>query len=306
LTKPGIPNDLTLSTSCFGARLRSIEDQAFAAVAMGFRDIELGLSDAPPTLNGFEDTRRETGMKVTSVVSGCLKPRTGRMASSLLASRSEDERETALNSVRRHIRLSRSLGANVVILRSNSVADERLVDQARALNRRFDESGMNEALAIDVQNYVKRVQKKGQRQLEHLCRSLHTLLQEFPGIQLAVEPGLEIDDLLSFEAMGWVLDDLAKHGLCYWHDVGRVHMRSTYGLPTHGDWLERYAGRMIGVHLQDAAGTETEMPPGQGEVDFRLLADYLPTHAAKVLDINPRHGRTEILASVQFLLDIGF
>lgn len=306
MTQPGIPNDYTLSTSCFGARLRSIEDQAFAAVAMGFRDIELGLSDAPPTLNGFEDTRRETGMKVTSVVSGCLKPRTNQMASSLLASPHEDEREMALNSVRRHILMSRSLGAEVVILRSNSVADDKLTAEARRLDERHDEHGMDEALAEEVQEYVRRVQKKGQRQLEHLCRSLHTLMQEFPGTKLAVEPGLRIDDLLSFDSMGWVLDDLAKQGLCYWHDVGRIHMRSTFGLPSHGDWLDRYASRMVGVHLQDAVADKIEMPPGQGTVDFKLLSEYVPEGAAKVLEINPRHGRTEILTSVRFLLDMGF
>jgi hypothetical protein len=44
VTAPGIPNNYVLSTSCFGDRLRTIEDQAFAAVAMGFRAIELGLS----------------------------------------------------------------------------------------------------------------------------------------------------------------------------------------------------------------------------------------------------------------------
>jgi sugar phosphate isomerase/epimerase len=306
LTKPGIPNDFTLSTSCFGARLRSIEDQAFAAVAMGFRDIELGLSDAPPTLNGFEDTRRETGMKVSSMVAGCLKPRTQRMASSMLASSDEDEREMALNSVRRHIQVSRTLGAEVVILRSNSVADQKLQAGERALNNRLEEDGLTDSLTEDIQSYVRLVQKKGQRQIEHLCRSLHSLMTEFPGTKLAVEPGLTIDDLLSFDSMGWVLDDLAKYGLCYWHDVGRVHRRASYGLPSQGDWLDRYASRMVGVHLQDAAEGAIEMPPGQGTVDFKLLAEYMPEGAAKVLEINPRHGRTEILTSVRFLLDLGF
>ncbi|MGD2019192.1 MAG: hypothetical protein PVJ89_13810, partial [Planctomycetota bacterium] len=61
MTKPGIPNDLVLSTSCYGPRLRSIEDQAFSAVAMGFRKLELGLSATPPELRGWEDARRETG-----------------------------------------------------------------------------------------------------------------------------------------------------------------------------------------------------------------------------------------------------
>ena len=44
MTQPGIPNEYVFSTTCFGPRLRTIEDQAFSAVAMGFRRLELGLS----------------------------------------------------------------------------------------------------------------------------------------------------------------------------------------------------------------------------------------------------------------------
>ena len=58
MPKPGIPNELVLSTSCYGPRLRSIEDQAFSAVAMGFRRLELGLSATPPELRGWEDAER--------------------------------------------------------------------------------------------------------------------------------------------------------------------------------------------------------------------------------------------------------
>lgn len=306
MTTPGIPNELTLSTSCFGSRLRSIEDQAFAAVAMGFRRIELGLSESPPTMNGFDDTRRETGIEVTSVISGCLKPLGEKMASHHLASLDDDEREQALSSVRRHIQMARRLGSNKVVLRCNSVIDRKLNLESRELECRFDREGASDDLNEEFQTHVKKVQKKGQRQLDHLCRSLHRLLMEFPGLTLAVEPGLNVDDLLSFDAMGWVLDDLHKHGLAYWHDVGRIHLRSKHGLPGQGQWLDTYASRMIGIHLQDAAGHEIEMPPGRGEVDFRLLAEYLPGDAARVLEVNPRHGRAELLASVQYLVDLGF
>jgi hypothetical protein len=48
------------------------------------------------------------------------------------------------------------------------------------------------------------------------------------------------------------------------------------------------------------------MPPGSGEVDFKLVKDFLPANAERVLEINSRHGRAEILAAVQFLADKGF
>jgi sugar phosphate isomerase/epimerase len=306
MTTPGIPNDLVLSTSCFGSRLRTIEDQAFAAVAMGFRRLELGLSDSPPAMNGFDDTRRETGIEVTSLISGCLKPKTETMASHLLASTNDDERERALNSVRRHVQMARRLGSNTVVLSCNSVVDKKLNQESDELERLLQSCGLDEDLAEKFRAHVQKVQRKGQRQLDHLCRSLHALLSEFPGLRLAVEPGVDVDDLLSFDAMGWVLSDLHKQGLGYWHDIGRIHQRELHGLPGQGAWLDAYAERMVGIHLQDAAQNEFELPPGRGEVDFRLLAEYLPKQAARVLEVNPRHGRAEILASVQYLVDKGF
>jgi sugar phosphate isomerase/epimerase len=273
---------------------------------MGFRRIELGLTDSPVAMNGFDDTRRETGIEVTSVISGCLKPRSDKMASSLLASTQDDEREQALNSVRRHIHMARGLGSKTVVLRCNSVLDPKLNKESDDLHLELEEDGLSDELSEKIRDHVHRVQKRGQRQLDYFCRSLHTLLREFAGIQLAVEPGIHLDDLLSFEAMSWVLGDLSKHGLAYWHDVGRIHQRAHMGLPGHGDWLDAYSSRMVGVHLQDAAGEEIEMPPGKGEVDFRLLGEYVPREAARVLEINPRHGRTEILGSVQYLVDMGF
>jgi sugar phosphate isomerase/epimerase len=303
VTAPGIPNEFTLSTSCFGTRLRSIEDQAFAAVAMGFRKIELGLSDAPPTLNGFEDTQRETGIRVTSLVAGCLKPRGDSAAYPMLTSTSAEEREQALGSMRRHVQLAQRLGAPIVVVRGSTVADPKIRHDAEQVHARLSRDGWNEELGEQVRAIVQRVQKKGQRQIEHLCRALHQVLQEFPETKLALEPGWHADDLLTFESMGWVLDDLEQLG--YWHDVGRVHQRQKAGLPGQGQWLDAYAGRMVGIHLQDAAEHETAMPPGQGEVDFKLVADYTPKTAARVLDIEQKHGRTEILASVQFLSDLG-
>jgi sugar phosphate isomerase/epimerase len=306
VTAPGIPNEFVLSTACFGTRLRTIEDQAFAAVAMGFRKIELGQCDAPPTLNGFADSQRETGIRVTSVVSGCLKPATEKPACQMLASSNAEEREQALGSVRRHIQLAQKMLAPVVVLRGTSVADAKLRHEAEELHAAQVRDGMSDELAEKIRDFVHRVQKKGQRQIEHLCRSLHQLLGEFPQTKLAIEPGLHIDDLLSFEAMGWVLDDLGAKGLCYWHDVGRVHMRQKAGLPGQGRWLESYANRMVGIHLQDAAEDEYQMPPGTGEVDFKLVSEYTPKSALKVLEIAQKHGRTEILGAVQFLAGKGF
>lgn len=306
MTQPGIPNEYSLSTSCFGSRLRTIEDQAFATVAMGFRRMELGLADAPVPLNGFEDSRRETGIAVRSLVCGCLDPRGETMSGTRLGSLEADQRERALISVRRHIRLAQQYGCPVVVLRGCAVEDETLKREGDRLHATLVQGGPSDELGEEIRTHVAKVQKKGHRQIEHLCRSIHALRRDFPETRIALEPGMHYNDLLSFEAMGWVLDDLASRGLGYWHDTGRVHLRERAGLPSQGAWLEAYADRMIGVHLQDSADGFCEMPPGIGEVDFKQVATYLTKEVERVLEINPRHGRTELLGAVQFLRAAGF
>src|SRR5436309_1254904 len=83
------------------------------ALANGFRQIELGLSDAPPTMNGFEDTQRETGVRLASPVVGCLKPRSEKTPPPSLSSTTAEEREQALGCARRHIQVAQRLGAPI-------------------------------------------------------------------------------------------------------------------------------------------------------------------------------------------------
>jgi sugar phosphate isomerase/epimerase len=304
LTQPGIPNHYALSTTCYGNRLKTIGDQAFAAVAMGFRRLEIGLLDQPVPLNGFEDSSRETGIEVGSVVAGCLDGRCEHPSCTRLGSLDEDLRERALNSLRRHIRLAHHYGCDKVIVRGCEVEDPALAAEAQKLQARLLREGPSEAMGEAALEFVGRLQKKAQRQLEHLCRSLHTLLTEFPGTRLAIEAGGTLTDLVCFESAGWILDDLSRHGLAYWHDTGRVHQRERAGLPPQGQWLDTYADRMVGIHLQDSIGEEIELPPGTGEIDFRLIGGYVPKDAERVLEIKPRHGRAEILAAVQYLVDL--
>jgi len=304
VTTPGIPNEYVLSTTCFGTRLGTIQDQIFAAVGMGFRRLELGLAESPPSMDGLEDSQRETGVQLPSLIAGCRDPLCGNLAAERLGSLRGEESERALNSVRRHVRLARSWGCRFVVLRGSKMEHASVRSDAQMLEARIARGGILPEVREEAAAFVERAERLSQSQVEQFCRSLYTLRQEAPDVCFAVEPGRALDDLLGFAAIGWILDDASNVG--YWHDVGRVHLRERLGLTPQGEWLEAYGARMLGVHLQDAAEDEAEMPIGCGEVDFRLLAEYVPRTAERVLEIGPRHGRAEILGSVQVLSELGF
>lgn len=308
MTTPGIPSEFALSTTCFGTRLTSIQDQIFAAVGMGFRRIELGLTKKPAAMDGLVESQRETGMEIPSLIAGCRDPHNGSMVVDHLGSLEPEIRERALVSVLRHVRLAKTWGCRTIVVRGSRIEDAVLAAKARELEVRCIEekkNGNRESLSDDVQAFVSRVAIGSHRQVQEFCRSLHSIMQEEPDVTFALEPGRAIDDLFGFDVMGWVLDDLGSRGLAYWHDVGHIHMRETLGLPPQGKWLDAYGSHMVGIHLQDAAEQETEMPIGRGSVDFKLLAEYVPGGAERVVEIGPRHGRAEILNSVRALVDLG-
>jgi len=306
VTAPGIPNDFALSTACFGARVTTIADQVFAAVGMGFRRLELGRSDAPPDMDGLEDARSETGVEIVGLVAGCRDVVAPDMVSAQLGSLNEDNRKRAVNSIKRHARMGLGWKCPTIIVRGSQVENEALRREARAFDAEVIEEGLTPELCERLAPFVQKVQQSGQSQVEQLCRSMHEVMADFPDMRFALESGRALDDLLGFEAMGWVLDDLAKQGLGYWHDVGRIHLRERHGLPSQADWLDAYGARMHGLHLQDAAADRFGLPIGAGEVDFKLLQEAVPKGAERVVDVHHSHGRAEILASVRHLLDLGF
>lgn len=275
---------------------------------MGFRKLELGLSATPPELRGWEDARRETGIELECLVVGSLKSKGPNMSGSKLGSLDSEQRDMALASSRRHIQLAQRLGAPTVILRGCAIENAKVEAEADDLLRRHakvDRDGL-ELLQEETREFIHKIQRKSHRQIEHFCRSIHTLRKEFPETKLAIAPGNELNDLFGFEAVQWVMDDLSGHRVGFWHDTARIHRRGSMGLQSHGDWLEAFGSKTYGVHLRDATHDDFGLPPSLGEVDFKLVAEYLPKDAAKVIDVDPTHGRPEVLASVQFLMGLGY
>ena len=150
MTTPGIPNEYTLSTTCFGTRLGNIQDQIFAAVGMGFRKIELGLAEMPPSMEGLEDSQRETGVVIPSIIAGCRDPLGGRaMAVDRLGSLVVEECERAMNSIRRHVRLAQSWNCNTVVVRGTPGYEQPEVEITAKVGARMD-SDFGHVIRLDV------------------------------------------------------------------------------------------------------------------------------------------------------------
>jgi sugar phosphate isomerase/epimerase len=87
----------------------------------------------------------------------------------------------------------------------------------------------------------------------------------------------------------------------FWYDVGHAHAMDKLGFYPHEQWLKRFASRIIGVHLHDARGVKDHFAPGLGEIDFSMVARYLPSNAIRTLELNPFNTPEQISAGLEYL-----
>ncbi|MCK5212774.1 MAG: sugar phosphate isomerase/epimerase, partial [Dehalococcoidia bacterium] len=71
----------------------------------------------------------------------------------------------------------------------------------------------------------------------------------------------------------------------YWHDTGHAATQQRLGYVSHEEWLKRYANRLVGIHLHDLNTERDHQPPGTGEIDWPMIASYLPDNAIRVCEI---------------------
>ena len=105
------------------------------------------------------------------------------------------------------------------------------------------------------------------------------------------------------------LDELL--GLCpdgvvgYWHDVGHAQVLEHLGFGTHEEWLQRFAGRMVGVHLHDVVGVNDHLAAGRGDVDWEMVARYLPAGTLRTCEFQTTNSRQQVADGLAWLIDRG-
>ena len=140
--------------------------------------------------------------------------------------------------------------------------------------------------------------------IQRLCRSLHEINRNEPDIGLCLPPAAAFDELPWFDELQWILDDLPKLPLWYWHNTASCHLLEKMGLTPAEAWLSQYGSKLAGIHIEDIVQERSRYLPGMGEVKFARLADYLPARAIRVLRVDSSFGDEEIWTGCQYLRDL--
>jgi len=86
----------------------------------------------------------------------------------------------------------------------------------------------------------------------------------------------------------------------YWHDVGHAEVQQRLGFSLHEEWLSRFKDRMIGIHLHDILGISDHHAPGKGNMNWEMVAKYLPVGIVKVCEIGEWNDEEQMQGVVKF------
>jgi sugar phosphate isomerase/epimerase len=297
-------SDFALSTVWAMGQFPSLADFFKAGRELGFSRFELGYTVDSAMLEGLS----LEGM-ITSVHEPCPADISAADLDGrnwLISALDEEERRQGVAATRRSIELAHRLGAQAVIVHAGRVDMDptlasTLIDLYRAGKSAQPEyvqawERFVAARASQVQANMRSV-RRGLIELAEIAARL--------GVRLGLENRFHTDEIPWPDEMDELLDLGCGEVIGYWHDVGHAQVLQHLGFGTHEGWLRRFSGQMIGVHLHDVVGLKDHLAAGLGEVDWDMVARYVPADALHTCEFQSFNSPQEVAAGLKWLVDRG-
>ncbi len=282
---------MLLATCCFGGSPATLAERLEKAVDASFAGLALLPGDRAPAAGDWRRACRRTGTGLRAAAWDALLPEDAEGADPA-------ERPEALPTVLGRLR---ELDARLLILPAGRIRDREVRARGERLLGRLRSGDAVDAADEALQELLISTAHGRERQLEDLARLLYALRGAAPGLPVALWPSPSPAGLLHPASLKLLRSELSLPTLGLWHDPGVCALRATLGLDEPGAWLEVGGAQLMGVTLHDCVGGLDRLPPGSGQVDFRLIADYLPASALRVLALAPAYPE-EVLGEARAAL----
>lgn len=297
--------DASLSTMWANGRFPSLGDFLVAAPRLGFSTIELNHQVTAAMLAGIE----LKSARFSSVHEPCPADFSTEFLKAhdwLISAQDEENRRKGVESIKRSVDLAHDLHAQTVVVHAGNVSSApALEDRLRAIYRDGQKGSQEYREVLD--RLVKSRVEAAHPRLEAVKKSLVELLEYAGrfGVRLGLENRYHYMDIPSLDEMGELLSLAGPNQLGFVYDVGHAQTLDRLGFCPHESWLKRYASLMIGAHLHDVIGISDHHAPGLGEVDFDMVATYLPAGAFRTLEVEPDNTTDQVKAGLRFLVEHG-
>ncbi len=296
--------NLALSTMWWGEN--GSADQALWAQrtqALGLSFLELEYRRTADALPSLRRALVERGLRVSSIHAPFPHPegKGDPLQLADLAAEDEDDRRYAERLIARTLEEAGRWGAEVVVLHGGNIRklrplEQKLKDRYQAGQdlRRLREE-LRQARALEAP-----------RRLEWVRQALGRLVAQGRdlGVTIALENRADYSDLPSPEEMEALLEEFAPE-VGFWYDVGHAYRLEVLGFYPQTLWLERFADRLVGIHLHDCLGLDDHRPPGMGMVPFGCLAPLFPERGLRVLEVREGYRPEELSRGLDLLRAVG-
>ncbi len=297
---------LSLSTMSARGHYADLRDFSRDAQSWGFTAIE---ANAFVTSHEMLERLAQGPLPITSLHNTIPNVRSSFGMSSYdlnLCSLNETERIEAVDFAKETIRQAARLGARAIVLHMGHVPVDR--EMQRQLHDLWHECKTETQEYIDVQRRIPEIRAKtASNHLERALETVHEL--EGPAREAGVRLGLEtrhnLHELPNVDEMEIMLASADPNVMGYWHDTGHAVMHQRFGFTTHEEWLRRHGHRMIGIHLHDINHERDHQCPGDGEMDWALVARHVPASALRICEIGEWNDLSDISKSPRFLASVG-
>jgi len=297
---------LALSTMWGIGRFPNLADFFCAAQALGFTRFELNHAVDSAMLHGLNLNSHQ----IVSLHEPCpadisvaaLKERNW-----LVSSPDEGNRRRGVEAIQRSIDLAGALGAQVVIVHPGQVDIDTTLEKKLAQLYKAGQSDQPAYAEIKAQLVAARA-AQAEINLHAVRRSLRELAEYAARqrIRLGLENRYYYHEIPLPDELEALLSLDYDEVIGYWYDVGHAQTLEQLGFCPHEEWLRRFAPRIIGVHLHDAVGINDHRAAGFGQVDWNMVARYLPAEALRTCEFQNDHSPQQVAAGVKWLVEKGF
>ncbi|MDF1552953.1 MAG: TIM barrel protein [Deferrisomatales bacterium] len=304
----------SLSTAYFTLREPELSGETIAreALGLGFRTLEFDYRVSRDQLRTLEPLVGRGEVEVVSVHHPFprppgVPPAHAHTRGPTFASLDRRERSAAVAAGVETLARAADLGAGVVVLHLGTARLPPEID-ARELEERV-RAGEREtpAYATLLAAVTAARRSRAGAHLDAALSSLDRLAGEAQrrGVRLGLENRYHADETPDREELLAIFGALDGAPLGYWHDTGHAASLVTLGfLARQTEVLEACPERVVGFHLHDARGLDDHLAPGEGELDFSVLAPFVLPGVPVVLEVHPGaspeallRGRTVLVAA---------
>jgi len=274
---------------------------ATKAKELGFTHIEINASISPQMLAQL----LKTAVPISSIHSPCpaVLSSSGIPIDSLsLSSLDERERTEAVSFAKQTIELAANVRAKAVVLHMGEVRiDPNLQDELRKIYTKSH--GQTDEYSQAKEELIYQRISQVPPYLDAASKSLRELSEysRQKGIMLGLETRFHLHEIPNMAEMAELLNEVQESLVGYWHDAGHAEVQQRFGFYSHEEWLSRFKDRLVGIHLHDVLGISDHLAPGKGNINWEMVAKYLPPGIVKVCEIGEWNNEEHMQGVIEFL-----